>query len=166
MDYILEFKKFKNKNILFLHGLDGDLNKNYKSILNKLGLNYIGLSLDYRNDNIWDVISEMDIDGVIGHSLGGYIAYYLSNYKKIPALLLMPSFDKEDIKLQSIPQNIKKLSNYKDKIALVGLKDDAVNLDLQEENLEGIKIYKENIGHDITDKIFEKYVKTYSKFLL
>ena len=56
MDYILEFKKFKNKNILFLHCLDGDLNKNYKSILNKLGLNYIGLSLDYRNDNICKLI--------------------------------------------------------------------------------------------------------------
>ena len=161
MDYILEFKKFKKKNILYLHGLDGEFDKEYKKILNDLDVNCIGLSLDYRQENIWDIISKKNIDGVIGHSLGGYMAYYLSNEKEIPALLLMPSFDKADIKLQDIPKDVLNLPNYKEKIALIGTKDDAVNAKLQKENLENVKIYEEEINHDLSIHIFKKYVKIF-----
>lgn len=160
MDYILEYKKF-NRNILYLHGLDGELNKDYKKIIHDLGFNYIGISVDYHTDNVWDIISKIDIDGVIGHSLGGYMAYYLSNFKKIPALLLMPSFDKQDIKLQTIPGNVKQMKEYKDKIALIGSKDVSVNKKLQKENLKNVKIYEEEMQHDLTNPIFKKYAKIF-----
>ena len=161
MYYLLEYKKFKNKTILYLHGLDGELNDKYKDILNELGFGYVGLSTNYKKDNVWDIISKMEIDGVIGHSLGGYMAYYLSNYKNIPALLLMPSFDKEDIKLQEIPNEVKKLPLYKKKIALIGAKDTNVDAKLQEKGLKNIEVHEEKIDHDMTNIIFKKYCKIF-----
>ena len=73
----------------------------------------------------------------------------------------MPSFDKADIKLQDIPKDVLNLPNYKEKIALIGTKDDAVNAKLQKENLENVKIYEEEINHDLSIHIFKKYVKIF-----
>lgn len=158
MQYILEYNKFNQKTILYLHGLDAqkdhkiEIQEKYKKIVNDLGFNYVSIMVDYKKDNVWDIISKINIDGVIGHSLGGYMAYQLSNFIKIPSLLLMPSFDKNDIKLQSIPSNVKNTSFFKKKIALIGGRDKEVDLTLQEKNLKDCKIYYENIEHDLSEK--------------
>ena len=161
MYYILEFKEFDKKRILYLHGLDGELNEDYKDILNKLGVDYTGLSLDYREQNVWDMIYDLNVDGVIGHSLGGYMAFYLSNYKEIPALLLMPSFDKADIKLQDIPKDVLELPDFNKKIALIATEDEAVDQQLQRDSLEDIEIFEEEMNHDLTVHIFKKYAKIF-----
>ena len=161
MYYILEFKEFDKKKILYLHGLDGELNDDYKEILNKLGVDYVGLSLDYRTQNVWDMISDLDVDGVIGHSLGGYMAFYLSNYKEIPALLLMPSFDEPDTQLQDIPEEVLELPDFEKKIALIATEDESVDIQLQRDSLEDIEIFEEEMNHDLTVHIFKKYTKLF-----
>lgn len=162
MEYILEYKEFTRKTILYLHGLKGHLNDEYEKILNDLNCNYVGISIDYKESNIWEILEDIKVDGVIGHSLGGYIAFYLSNYKKIPALLLMPSFDEEDIDLQKLPKDVKESKFYENKIALIGKEDDVViERDKQMEILNGIEIYKEDIGHDMNNKLFQKYAEIF-----
>ncbi len=121
MKYLKDFNNDNKKPcILYLHGLDGELNNKYRDIINELGCNYIGLSIDYKNDsNILDIIRNIKIDAVIGHSLGGYLAYHLSNIKRIPALLFMPSFDDNDIKYITVKTSIKELSIFKEKVILL-----------------------------------------------
>ncbi len=152
------------KNILYLHGLGGHLHKSYKKTIEKSNIQYIGLSVNYKMGPIWDIISEMKIDAVIGHSLGGYLAYYLSNHKNIPCLLLMPCFDDEMFKLQPIPKEVLDLEkNVANKIALIGSLDESVNKEKQSQYLKGIKTYTEEIDHDMTDDLFSKYLSIFIK---
>ena len=116
-NFIKESVKPENdiKNVLYLHGLGGKLQ--YKEIVDESDIQYIGLSVDYTKSAIWDIISGMKVDAVIGHSLGGYLAYYLSNQKNIPCLLLMPCFDDEMFELQPIPKEKIELQKTNNKIA-------------------------------------------------
>lgn len=144
--------------ILYLHGLDGELNNKYKDIINNLECNYIGLSIDYKNDDdILELIKGIKMDGIIGHSLGGYLAYHISNIKKIPALLLMPSFDDNDIKYIDIPNKYNDIKVFNKKVILIGKKDKSVDKDKQLKALNNLEICEENIDHDLTNSIFKKY---------
>jgi len=167
MEYLIEYNNFKQKTILYIHGLDAQkhnknqIKKQYKKIVNDLGFDYVSIFVDYRKDDVWDIISKINIDGVIGHSVGGYMANELSNFKQIPALLLMPSFDKKDIKLQKIPNDVKDKSTYKKKLVLIGEKDKSVDNNLIKKTLKGIDILSEDIDHDVDNKIFKKYCKLF-----
>lgn len=165
MKHLKKFNDNTNKpNILYLHGLDGELNNSYKNILNNLGCNYIGISINYKNCfDILDIIKNIKIDGIIGHSLGGYLAYHISNIKRIPALLLMPSFDDTDIKYIKIPSTVEKLPVFNKKIILIGKKDKSVDKDKQLSILKNLDINEENIDHDLSDKIFKEYSKIFLK---
>ena len=161
MRNLKKFSEIKNSQkpvILYLHGLEGELDENYKGIINELGCDYIGISFDYKNTpDIFNIIEGMKIDGIIGHSLGGYLAYYISNEKKIPSLLLMPSFDPEDIKYVKIPTRAKKCRLFNKKDVLIGKKDESVDYELQMQNLVDLNVAEEIMDHDLTNHIFRKY---------
>ena len=107
------------------------------------------------------IIRNIKIDAVIGHSLGGYLAYHLSNIKRIPALLFMPSFDDNDIKYITVKTSIKELSIFKEKVILIGKRDKSVNKNKQLSILNNLNISEEDIDHDLTDDIFKKYSKIF-----
>ena len=114
-------------NILYLHGLDSKLSPEKKAILEKYGkvhapnLNY------YTNPDAIETILEMyadvDINTVIGSSMGGFVAYHVSNALLRPALLFNPA-----LKKRSVPQNIPSEGGHNNlKQIVVGQRDDVVS---------------------------------------
>lgn len=151
-----------NKRILYLHGLGG--NPDTKAIKKLEGqYDVVAPKLDYENPGIWTglqkLVDKMNPDGIIGHSLGGYLAYYLSNNNHIPALLFNPAFNDEDLFLIPIPQSITEMSPYGQQMAIIGKDDDVINPNdqLNALKLGNADVYIENIGHDIPDDLFDFY---------
>ena len=161
---INESKDKKDKKILYIHGLGGTPKSDEINKLN--GVKIIAPLLNYKNNNnLFDsmskIIEKNNIDAVIGHSIGGYLAYYISEKYGIPCLIFAPSFDKEDRKFEPEPKNIKTKNIKTKRIAVIGSKDDVIKnkkqqtLKLKQGNYE---IFTEKIGHDIPLDIKTKYI--------
>jgi pimeloyl-ACP methyl ester carboxylesterase len=83
------------KKILYLHGLDGSLSREKKEALERY-FQIIAPTLDYRNiPNMFEVLSNLlvseNAETVIGNSMGGRFAYYLSLKHSVPALCFNPA---------------------------------------------------------------------------
>ena len=157
-------KKTKSRdNILYLHGLGGSPEKD--QVLKLRGLKIIAPKLSYVKDKdlfhkLCKIVEEKNIKGVVGHSFGGYFAYYLSQKYGLPSLLFAPSFDDEDREIQPKPKDIKRRNYDVKKIAVICVEDEAiVEKDKQMSELQKDKyeIHHEKIGHDIPIKIKMKY---------
>lgn len=163
MKYLKLFEDKKKLKILYLHGLDDHVDNDQLKFLKQLEYEIEYSLIDYRKENLWNRLEKKNFDIVIGHSIGGYFAYYLSNLKKIPCLMFMPCFDKAIQKLQPLSEDVLNLPIFKNKIAVVGSLDRSINRKIQKEMLDGIKTYTEKIDHDISLEIFEKYVNLFLK---
>ena len=82
----------------------------------------LSLTIDYRTSDAWSIIKDIKVDGVIGHSLDGFVAYYFSNFKKIPCLMFMPDFGQEMHDIQKLNKDIIDLPVFKNKIVITGIK--------------------------------------------
>ncbi|MCC8360692.1 YqiA/YcfP family alpha/beta fold hydrolase [Salinimicrobium sediminilitoris] len=114
-------------NILYLHGLDSKLSPEKKAILEKYGKVYAPDLNYYDNPDaiqtIIDLHTDVEIDAVIGSSMGGFAGYYVSNALSRPALLFNPALMK-----RSVPQNVPSQENYNNlKQIVIGQKDDVVS---------------------------------------
>ena len=169
-----KFGKEEDDKILYLHGLDSSPWKDRVDILKSTGAFVVAPQFNYREQIVWKQLEELHkenhFDAVVGHSLGGYLAYYFSNYFKIPALMFMPAFGsrKSDIdELQPLPKEVMNALPYKDQMAVVGMKDDVVHPKVQIRFLErtNAEIFREpNEGHRFAPSLFQKYVdKFYNK---
>jgi predicted esterase YcpF (UPF0227 family) len=81
--------------ILYLHGLDGSLSQEKKEVLERY-FAIVAPELDYRNTpDMFDKLSNLfyteQFDAVIGNSMGGCFAYYLSLFHSVPALCFNPA---------------------------------------------------------------------------
>ena len=96
---------------------------------------------------------------VVGHSLGGYLAYYISQKFNIPALMISPDLGKEWDTKQPIDAAVKTIRpNPENKIAVLGTLDDDINLIEVEKFLRGkSRIYRERMEHQIPNHLFSKY---------
>ncbi|WP_435138579.1 YqiA/YcfP family alpha/beta fold hydrolase [Formosa sp. A9] len=115
-------------NILYIHGLNGSLSAEKRTILEHFGSVYAP-AIDFENtpDSIAQIISsykEIDINVVIGSSMGGFAGYYVSNALQRPALLFNPALAQ-----RSVLQNIPELPYQKSilKHIILGTADDVVN---------------------------------------
>lgn len=162
----LEKSDKNNFKILYLHGLGSTPNKDGVNIL-KSKYDIVSPQIDYHNQDVWkkteEIIKENKFDGVIGHSFGGYLAYYISNKNKIPALMFNPAFGDEELNLLSIPKDVKKIAPYVDQVAIVGSEDDVILPKNQKKELEkgNCEIIIEKIGHDIPKEIFQYHIKKF-----
>ncbi len=164
MKHMLMYEKWHKKpTVLLLHGLDGSIDNEQLSILEDLGYNVLSLTLDYKTVNAWDIIKNISVDGVIGHSLGGFMAYYFSNFKKIPCLMFMPDFGKEMHDVQKLEKSILDLPVYKNKIVVTGTEDEDVDIEANNKILKGIKTYEVKSDHMPSLDVFKKYVKEFKK---
>ena len=164
MNHMLLFEKWQNKKkpiVLILHGLEGHHDNKQLKILEEIGFQPLAISFDYNSNEAWNSIKDIEVDGVIGHSLGGYLAYYFSNYKKIPCLMFMPDFGKEMSDLQPIPKEILDLPIYKDKLVIIGTEDEDVDKNKNEEMLKNIKSFEIKSDHVPSLSIFKKYCKLF-----
>ncbi len=158
--------------ILYIHGLDSKLSPEKREILQKFGqvfspdLNY------YENpdaiDSILQEVEEEEIDVVIGSSIGGFAAYYVSAALNRPALLFNPALRK-----RSVRQNIPNLSpkSSKMKLFVLGEKDDVVDpvdtLEFIGENYNrftGLHLHlRPELTHNIPLDVFEEEVASFIK---
>lgn len=156
-------------NILYLHGLDSKLSPEKKAVLEKYGevfapdLNY------YTNPDAIDSILEMyagiDINTIIGSSMGGFAAYHVSNALFRPALLFNPA-----LKKRSVPQNVPSNEAHNDlKQIVIGQRDEVVSpadtLNFLSENFNPVTHLHlhlvPRLGHNIPVELFKEEVQSF-----
>ena len=166
--YLLMFEDWKEKTkptVLVLHGLNGKHDNKQLKRLEELGITPLAVSIDYRNSNAWEIIKNLEVDGVIGHSIGGYLAYYFSNFKQVPCLMFMPDFGREMYEIQPLPIEVLDSPVFKNKMAVTGKMDKNVAKKAERIILRNIKTYVINTWHDVSIPVFEKYSKIFKRFL-
>ena len=161
-------------NILYLHGLDSKLSAEKRGILETYG-KVFAPDLDYYQDSnaietILELYPDVDINTVIGSSMGGFVAYHVSNALFRPALLFNPALRK-----RSVPQNIPGDNNdYNNlKQIVIGQKDEVVSpadtLSFLSEDFNPVTDVHlhlvPRLGHRIPVKLFEEEVKSFFKKL-
>jgi len=104
---------------------------------------------------LYDIIKKEKINLIIGHSVGGVLAFYLAKETNVPALLLCPAFgDKfKQYTFTNIKNNTPKMT------AIIGSKDDEVNRENQLnilKNQPNCEIKIEDIGHDVPQEMLKK----------
>ena len=149
--------------ILYLHGLDGFLSDDKRAALAKYG-EVVGPQIDYRSSEqiLNELIAEYqagNIDVVIGNSLGGLAAYYISLANNIPCLIFNPALPYASV-LQNIPDQLPQRRQYLQ--VVLGRQDDVVkaadNLvfldNAIDNNLNAAVHILNHIGHRIPIKEF------------
>lgn len=125
-------------------------------------------------------MNKFKIDALVGNSAGGYMAFYFSNYYKIPVLLLNPAIapTSEAPVIQKLPKEFTESPIFNKQMVLIGNRDlkkrGGVDFDLVLEFLQkkgffkvGNKMYVEQgMSHSVPLNIFEKYFdKFYNLYL-
>lgn len=156
--------------ILYIHGLDSKLSQEKRTILERFG-EVSAPDLDYYNnpdaiESILTTYEKEGIDVVIGSSMGGFAAYYVSTILKKPALLFNPALRKRSVE-QSIPSIV--INSYTLKHFLIGANDTMVH---PGDTLNFIsEIYNEftdfylhihpKLSHSIPTDVFEEEVEKF-----
>lgn len=157
-------------NILYIHGLDSKLSDEKRTILEKYGKVYAP-DLNYYNDpnaieSILNYYPEVEINTVIGSSMGGFAGYHVSNALNLPALLFNPAVVKRSVH-QNIPKEIDSHNSLKQ--IVLGQQDDVVNpadtLMFLSENFNPVtnfylRLVPQN-GHNIPIPLFEEEVRSF-----
>ena len=178
MNHILEKSGFKYKDeqnmykiarsrILFLHGLGSRPFEDRLAILNATGAEIFAPHIDYNTeDSITlskEIIETEEITHLVGHSLGGILSYYLSNFYKLPALLFNPAFGEHNRIYfeREFPRN----PPFKEQYAVVGMQDDVILPQIQLPNLvkHATVFQVEDLGHKIDPTNFKKYVEIFKE---
>lgn len=160
--------------ILYIHGLDSKLSPEKREILQKFGevlspdLNY------YENpdviDSILQEVEEEEIDLIIGSSIGGFAAYYVSTALGKPALLFNPALRERSVR-QNIPNPSEKSLNLKQFV--LGAKDVVVDpadtlqfIAGHYASFTGLHLHlRPELTHNITLDVFEEEVASFIKKL-
>lgn len=155
-------------NILYLHGLDSALAPEKRPLLEKYG-KVFSPAIDYRKEyNSIEMVVEQfknnNIKVVIGSSLGGFVAYYVSDAYKIPCLLFNPALLSRTVG-QKIPIYPPPYLSYKQ--IVLGIRDSIVNpkdtLTFLSKNLQNHTNYdihvRQDLEHRVAVEIFEQEVK-------
>jgi hypothetical protein len=161
-------------NILYLHGLNGSLSDEKRTILEKYGRVY-SPAIDYESDsncieNLRRQFVNGKIDVVMGSSMGGFTGYYLSIAFKKSALLFNPA-----LVSRSVFQNVPDYSNSDRffKQFVLGVKDEVVDpkdtLKFIGERMDENTYYhislRPDLAHRIPLDVFEKEVYAFFDYL-
>lgn len=114
-------------NILYLHGLESKLSPEKRNLLEKYGEVYAP-DVDYYKDpkaieNILKKYAGLDIDAVVGSSMGGFAGYYISDELDRPALLFNPALKSRSVK-QEFPDGGSASKSFKQLV--IGARDEVV----------------------------------------
>lgn len=157
----------KRLTCLYIHGLGAKVSDGIKKSLSDYNLIYPNINYDDSNKPYYqclEILNNNKVDFIIGHSVGGVMAFYLAKEKNVPALLLCPAFGDKYLVFTS-----KSIKKFTPKIAaIIGKKDNEV--DPQEiksilDNQLHCVIKELNIGHDISEKNLMLLAKDFSKKL-
>jgi uncharacterized protein len=154
-------------------------------IMAKYGDNIITpVAMWYSDPSLFNTVNKEiqnnKIDAIVGNSAGGYMAFYLSNYYRIPALMLVPALAKtsEAPNIQKMPKQFYDAPTFNKQMVLIGNRDlkirRGVDFHLSLEFLQsrnffklGNKMYVEDgMSHWVPPDVFEKYFdKFYNLYL-
>ncbi len=156
--------------ILYIYGLDSKLSLEKRTILEKFG-EVNAPDLDYYNNpkaiiSILEKYENEGIDVVIGSSMGGFAAYYVSTVLKKPALLFNPALKRRSVE-QSIPSVA--ITSYTLKHFVIGAEDTMVNpgdtLNFITEKYNEFTDFhlhiRPKLAHSIPVPVFEEEVKNF-----
>ena len=159
-------------NILYLHGLDSKLSPEKRAILEEYGKVYAP-DLDYYKDEnaiktILNFYSNVEINRVIGSSMGGFAGYHVANALCRPALLFNPALKKRSVP-QEIPVQPDSWNNLKQ--IVIGQRDEVVSpQDTLSFLSEAFNPVTElcvrlvpGLGHRIPVELFQEEVKSFFK---
>jgi len=151
--------------ILYLHGLDGSLSDDKRRAMSKYG-EVLGPQIDYRGTGdifalLIDTYQKENVDVVIGNSLGGLAAYYISLVFHTPCLVYNPAFPYASA-IPRIPHSEFGRDKYLQ--VVLGKQDDVIkagdNLIFLDDNLDNQVNYTVHIlntvGHHIPIQEFER----------
>lgn len=168
MKYIRLYESFSQSTILYLHGLNSFPWADRIEIMKSSGANVIASELDYEKEDAskiaLDIMKNNKITHLVGHSMGGLLAFHLSNIYDLPVLMFNPAFGSKNAKLVTIDSTTSSLS--KNKYAVVGMSDDVIDPNVQIENLSkaNAKIWKiQMLGHRISPTIFQTYFQKFAE---
>lgn len=170
MKNIKLFEDFNTAKVLYLHGLDSTPYKDRVDILAQTGAEIIAPQFDYRKEDAASraagIIEDRGVTHLIGHSMGGLLAYYMSNRYEIPALMFNPAFGSKNDKLLLDSPTIKAAENMQPNTSqylVVGMDDDVISPADQIRALDHAIILKiPGMGHSIPPDIFGKYVRIFA----
>lgn len=159
----------KNRNILYLHGLESKLSEEKRKLLEPFG-NIIAPDMDYFSNPkmfqwLYETYKNEKIDCIIGSSMGGFMGYYLAMAFNCKSLLFNPALSQRSV-LQETPEHLKPKDKTNFQLVL-GWDDTVVSA---KETLTFIKQngfskinYKfelvPNLGHQIPVIVFEEKVE-------
>ncbi len=161
---------------LYLHGLDSSLSDEKRVILEKYTNDLIAPSIDYRADPYtiqtllerYKETRDDKIELVIGSSMGGLTAYYLSWFWQIPCLAFNPALPYRSIiqELPALPVTINKMKNLRKQFLriVLGRHDTVINPfdtlpilmhDMSEDEPLSIH-FRNDLAHQIPFSIFDE----------
>ena len=142
----------KSTKTLYLHGLNGSLSEEKKTIL-KYYTEVIAPNLNYYTNNqsvktLFYKYKDKRIDYIIGSSMGGYAGYFLSLLMNIPCLLFNPA-----LPYKSVVQFIPKLDTQRKQLAkiILGKKDDVIKY----EDILNFLMFTQNTNDNIKIQVIE-----------
>lgn len=114
---------------LYIHGLDSSPLPEKISIMEQAGMEVSALHLDYRTNKkvyfeLKNLISENNIEFIIGSSFGGMLAYWLGEDMGIPVLLFNPAMVYQSVQVE-IP--VIKEGSCPLRLVVLGEKDNLIN---------------------------------------
>lgn len=144
--------------ILYIHGLNGNLNKEKRDILQRYGsVQSPAIDYEHNPDSIswlYTQYKSAGIDVIIGSSMGGFAGYHLSRLLQLPCLVFNPALVYRSVN-QNIPISLK--SNESAIHIVLGAKDTVVNpkdtLSFLGDSLNGPQDYTITIRHDLKHRI-------------
>jgi hypothetical protein len=143
MKEILKINKFNNRpKIVIYHGLGGEPNQDRIQLLNEkyhiynILYDHINYEAEWNKDKCKKLCENQinktkDVDLYIGLSLGGYLAYILSNINNKNVILINPALDRDKSKLDIKWFDIDFNKNNNINIELfLGINDNLINKDI------------------------------------
>lgn len=115
--------------LLYLHGLDSQPTPLKTHLLSTLGMGVIAPQMHYREEKqlynrLKQLCEQFNVQWIVGSSMGGYVAYWLSQDIGISCVLINPAlaFRSQDPGL--VPQDIP--FTHAERIVYIGEEDDVV----------------------------------------
>jgi hypothetical protein len=165
--------------VAFLHGLESKTGSKKEQYL-EVNTDFLyAPSIDYKDPNIFEKtlakIKELDIDLIVGSSMGGYFAYAISTLTGIPTILLNPAVHSRTFDPPARTGNMSAKH-----IVILGKADKVIDAKeskkwFKEHGIGTFDITIESIGHrspvKVLSKQFEKLFetktfKTFEKFII
>ena len=149
--------------VAFFHGLDSPALSEKSFALREKFDKVYDPAMDYKDPEIFNRVlkhlQENPVDLLIGSSMGGYFAYCLSTILGTRTLLFNPAVHSRP--LEPIVQLGGKESNH---LIVLGNTDIIITpkeTELFFNDVSGVNIIREDIGHIIPIEVFKKYIRLY-----